>query len=210
MGKRPPDPPKPVFFVDECIAGRSLTERLIGDGYTVETHTTAGIARGTPDAEWIPVVAAKRWVILSKDKFDNENEREVITTVEATAFVLRHKKARSAEIIEIFAGAMPKICRSCAKRTRPLLGFISPSGAITYPMRPPVLLRPLCYDPLVVAGEQPRLGRRGGDEPDRPGVRIAKKTQRMSSTGTSLDTSRAIAKISDHGEADAAVSASNN
>jgi hypothetical protein len=134
LGKRRPEPPQPVIFLDECVAGEALAKALRARGLRVESHGTLGIIRGTPDLEWIPNVAKNGWVILSKDKFENTGERKIIEAVGAAVFVLRYRDGRTEDIVRIFGQVINNICRGCMTRTRPLLAFVRRSGEIKYEM----------------------------------------------------------------------------
>ena len=46
--------------------GRSLGRRLAAEGLRVVLHDDE-FDQGTPDQEWLPVVGARGWVVLTKD-----------------------------------------------------------------------------------------------------------------------------------------------
>src|SRR5450759_5020528 len=56
---------EPTFFVDASM-GRSLGRRLAAEGLRVVLHDDE-FEQGTPDQEWLPVVGARGWVVLTKD-----------------------------------------------------------------------------------------------------------------------------------------------
>lgn len=133
MGKRPPDSPKPRFYIDEANTTPLLVERLQAAGYEVETTLTLGL-RGTDDAEWIPQIAARGLVILTKDKRTRYNavEIEAYKRAEAAAFILTTGKQATRELIaEAFILALKKIVKLCGSHNRPLVATVSTSGEIT-------------------------------------------------------------------------------
>jgi|SRR5262245_12374278 len=77
-----------TFFIDECL-GRQLGEALRAAGWMVEFHHTH-FTEGTPDDEWIPVVAARGWVALTKDKAirRKQSERDKVMTTGLRVFTL--------------------------------------------------------------------------------------------------------------------------
>lgn len=60
-------PTAPVFFIDTSLGKRQVAEALINAGAHVEIHDDH-FATDAPDAEWLPAVAQRNWVILSKDE----------------------------------------------------------------------------------------------------------------------------------------------
>ena len=64
--RRPLDPP--AFFVDHCLGTEVVAERLRREGATVHVLVESGFDEATTDEAWLPIVAARGWVILTKDK----------------------------------------------------------------------------------------------------------------------------------------------
>jgi hypothetical protein len=59
-----PDPV--VWYLDENVCGRKLTDALRSAGAVVE-RATDHFERGTADGQWIPEVTRRGWVILTTD-----------------------------------------------------------------------------------------------------------------------------------------------
>lgn len=58
--------PRPTFYVDRCL-GKAVAAALREAGADVRLHDDH-FSQGEQDADWIPVVSAHGWVILTKDK----------------------------------------------------------------------------------------------------------------------------------------------
>src|SRR5687767_7315920 len=79
------DPPhEPVFFLNEDTSSKQVADALREAGATVILHRDI-FAPGTDDRLWIQQVAAKGWVILSRDRgiARNELERQAVTEAKA-------------------------------------------------------------------------------------------------------------------------------
>ena len=59
--------PKIVFFLDRCTNSRTLVTALTAVGAFVELHADH-FEDDISDEGWLPVVGAKRWVVLTNDK----------------------------------------------------------------------------------------------------------------------------------------------
>ena len=69
---------KPVFFTDNDL-GKTFPRMLRAAGIAVERHGDH-FAPDAPDAEWLPVVAARGWYVLSNDLGIHRKriEREIV------------------------------------------------------------------------------------------------------------------------------------
>jgi hypothetical protein len=59
-------PPETVFFTDRDL-GKQFPDALIANGLRVERHDQH-FAPDTPDEVWIPEVARRCWIALTRDK----------------------------------------------------------------------------------------------------------------------------------------------
>jgi hypothetical protein len=60
-------PPSLVYFVDRCLGRDVVPQAIVDAGFQVEIMNNH-FDHKTKDHEWIPEVAAKGWVIVTKDK----------------------------------------------------------------------------------------------------------------------------------------------
>ena len=120
-------PPDPVtFYVDECL-GRHVPGELTAAGYDVRPWYEH--FAGRDDAEWLPAIGERAWVLLTKDKDIRRRplEIEAILNARVRAFVLTATQLRREEQAAIFLRAMPKIHRIC-RRTGPFIFNITRMG----------------------------------------------------------------------------------
>ena len=76
-----------IFWVDRCLGVRIVPGRLRGAGISIRTYLDLYPQDpAVPDAQWIPDVTARGWIILTKDQAISRNPAELQ--------VLRRAKAR--------------------------------------------------------------------------------------------------------------------
>lgn len=86
---------------------------------------------GTPDIEWLPVVGAKRWIVLTKDANIRRRaiEIEAYLNARVRAFVLTASDLRREEQAALLIQVLPKIGRIC-HRSGPFIYNITRSGQL--------------------------------------------------------------------------------
>jgi len=67
--------PDPTYFVDRNL-GKAIVKTLREAGFSVEAHDDH-FPQKTPDTTWIPVVAQKGWIALTKDRQIAKNAAEI-------------------------------------------------------------------------------------------------------------------------------------
>ena len=79
---------KPVFFTDRDL-GKTFPRILREAGIATERHSDH-FAGETPDAEWLPVVAARGWYVLSNDLGIHRKriEREIVINAGTGLFLV--------------------------------------------------------------------------------------------------------------------------
>lgn len=85
---RPREPP--VFFIDQCLGTEKVAHRPRALGVDARVLIEEGFSEGSEDVDWLPVVAARGWAILTKDKRIRRRplERGAIGGSGAGAFIL--------------------------------------------------------------------------------------------------------------------------
>ena len=129
-------PDKPLsFFIDECLGRHDVADALTAAGAVVELHHQH-FAPGTPDAEWLPVVGSRGWIILTKDRHIRKRplEREAILASSARAFVLTAADLNGAEQAALLASTLPRIRRLC-RQPGSFVATITRSGIINILLR---------------------------------------------------------------------------
>ena len=124
--------PPLTYFVDECLGGRLLVDLLSATGAQVvlsRDHFPAG----TRDVDWLPIVGAKEWVVLTKDRHIRRRQLEIdaLTNARVRAFVLTAADLTGAEQAAVFVKALPRIERICRATRGPIIGAIGESGGIS-------------------------------------------------------------------------------
>jgi PIN like domain len=111
-----------TFFLDRASESKTLRKALQAIGARVEIHREFY----QPDADdqlWLPEVAAKGWVIISQDQF-NELEREAIRNAGGRAFLVVHGSATGEEQAAIVTGAMRRMLRMLKAVPAPFIARI--------------------------------------------------------------------------------------
>jgi predicted nuclease of predicted toxin-antitoxin system len=75
------------------------------------------------DVEWLPVIARREWVVLSKDQY-NWLERRAIKNAKGRAFLLVRGELSGKEQASIICKALPKILRMLDLTPRPFIAKI--------------------------------------------------------------------------------------
>ncbi len=111
----------PTFFLDECFAIPDLVEAL-------RPHVPVQIffdhfEPGTADQDWLPVVGANGWFVLTCDVQIRwrPHELEALERAGVGAFMVRAKGQRSAELVTAVVSAMPRMLKVARSRRRPFV-----------------------------------------------------------------------------------------
>jgi hypothetical protein len=128
---RPREPP--VFFIDHCLGTEKVAERLRRAGVEVRVLVEAGFREDAEDVAWLPVVAARGWAVLTKDKRIRRRaiEHEAIIASGAGAFVLAAGGLGGDAIAEAYARALPTMIRIWQARSRPFIATVTGQGKVT-------------------------------------------------------------------------------
>jgi hypothetical protein len=81
---------------------------------------------GAKDEDWLPVAAAKGWILFTKDdrwRF-RRAEKDILINANARAFVFVSKSARAHEIVETIMACLGKIARIIATEPAPFVAHI--------------------------------------------------------------------------------------
>jgi hypothetical protein len=86
-----------------------------------------------PDAEWLPTVGQRGWVILTKERQIRNNQVEIVKLFESGApcFSLTSADMTGAEMALAFIAAVPDVCRFLRKFTPPFVATITPVGKVS-------------------------------------------------------------------------------
>ena len=121
----------PTFFIDECLGGHHLSAVLRKEGVDVRLARSEFPA-GTRDADWLPIVGKRGWIVLTKDRHIRRRELELQALVNARvrAFVLTAADLTGPEQAAVFVRALPKMLRICQASKGPLIGAVGNKGGV--------------------------------------------------------------------------------
>lgn len=128
---RPREPP--VFFIDHCLGTENVAERLRQQGVDARVMIEEGFREDAEDVAWLPVVASRGWVILTKDKRIRRRaiEHDALVASGAGAFILVAGGLGGDAIADAFVRALPTMVRIWHTRTRPFLATVTAQGKVT-------------------------------------------------------------------------------
>jgi hypothetical protein len=121
-----------TFFLDHQIGRYQVAGVLRSAGANVEVHLDH-FPGDMPDVDWIPEVARRDWVLITKDQNIRRNplEREAYRSARLRGFVATGKDMNAQELGELLVRCLPGMTRRAAGRPGPLLIAISRSGVFT-------------------------------------------------------------------------------
>ncbi len=84
----------------------------------------------TPDHDWLPVVGAKGWIILTKDKRIRHNYLEIVGLLQSgtASFILTSGNVTGQEMADAYVRALPDMIRMLAKFPPPFVATVSKLG----------------------------------------------------------------------------------
>lgn len=119
---------RPTFYVDRCL-GKGVGQALRDAGARVEAHDDH-FAQAEADAAWIPEVARRGWVILTKDKNIRRRagEREAAVSASARIITLTSGNRRGAEMAALFVANLAGMEELAATQPAPFVAILGPGG----------------------------------------------------------------------------------
>jgi len=119
---------QPTLYVDECL-GRSIALRLQAEGHDAKPFDEFA---GKADVDFLPIVGAREWVLVTKDKNVRRNQLEVNAILNAgvRAFVVTATGLNHQQISDLVSRAMPKIVR-ISRQQGPFVYNITATGMMS-------------------------------------------------------------------------------
>jgi len=116
-------------LLDHQIGRYQVAEALRAAGAKVEVHLDH-FPGNTPDIDWIPEVARRAWVLITKDQNIRRNplERAAYESAKLRGFVATGKDMNAKELGDLLVRCLPGMVRRAAGRKGPLLFTISRTG----------------------------------------------------------------------------------
>jgi hypothetical protein len=121
-----------TFFLDHQIGRYQVAEALRAAGAKVEVHLDH-FPGDMPDIDWIPEVAKRGWVLITKDKNIRRNplERAAYEAAKLRGFVATGKNMNAKELGELLVSCLTGMTRRVAGRTGPLMFTVSRLGVLS-------------------------------------------------------------------------------
>lgn len=111
--------------------GRTIGRRLEAEGLRIELHDDH-FSQGTPDAEWLPVVGQRGWIVLTKDTRIRyrPNEKQALLAAGVRAFVFASGSLSGAEMSEAIVKALPKMLKLLTAHRRAFVARITAASDV--------------------------------------------------------------------------------
>ncbi len=121
-----------TFFLDYQIGRHVVADALRAAGAHVEVHIDH-FPMNAPDTEWIPQVAARDWVLITKDQHIHRNmlERETYRDAGLRGFVATGDNMSGPDLAALLVRCLPAMMRRVARQPGPLLFAISRYGVFS-------------------------------------------------------------------------------
>jgi hypothetical protein len=121
-----------TFFLDYQIGRYTVAEALRAAGANVEVHIEH-FEQSAPDVEWIPEVARRDWVLITKDENIRRNplERSAYEQSKSRGFVVTGKDMNGNDLAALLVRCLPGMARRVAGRPGPLLFTLTRQGTFS-------------------------------------------------------------------------------
>jgi hypothetical protein len=131
MPRRPPE--ALVYYLDANLDGPDLVGRLRAGGMPCEPHRDHSAPDERDDA-WIPRIASRGWVIVTRDFAIKRRptEREAWSRANATVLMIRGEKLSAEDMSRMLLGAHAhdRLDNYIAKRLSPMILYLNPDGRL--------------------------------------------------------------------------------
>src|SRR6266542_88736 len=111
-----------TFFLDRALESYALRDALKALGARVQMHRDH-FKEDADDVDWLPVIARREWVVLSKDQY-NWLERRAIKNAKGRAFLLVRGELSGEEQASVICKALPKMVRMIDLTPSPFIAKI--------------------------------------------------------------------------------------
>ena len=124
-------PPEIVFFVDRSLGKIDVPDALRAAGYRCECHDDHW-DQTTEDAVWLAGVAARKWVVLTKDERIRYRPLELETLEHARlrTFIMICGNVRGTDAARILLAAMPRILAVVDARRGPFIYYVYKNSTV--------------------------------------------------------------------------------
>jgi len=121
-----------VLFIDRCLGRFDVPDALRQAGALVEVHHDH-FSQDAKDQDWLPVVGANGWLVLTNDKKFRHNYVELVAMFkgDVKAFVLGGKDASGQKMGAIFVKALKQIFSLASRLDAPFIANVTSAGNVS-------------------------------------------------------------------------------
>jgi len=119
-----------TFFLDRALESYAVKNALEQLGARVRMHRE-DFEDDAADEVWLPIIARRGWVILSKDQY-NYLERMAIKNAKGRAFHLVRRNLPGEEMAAIICKALPRMLRILDHTAPPFIAKIYRDSSIDF------------------------------------------------------------------------------
>lgn len=121
----------PVLYLDRALGRHTVSVALRAAGLSVEIHDDH-FAQDAKDVDWLPDVAARGWVILTKDAAVARRplERDAIDAAAARVFAFSNANVSASAVAAGFLVAWPKMLELIESRAGPFIAVVHRDGRV--------------------------------------------------------------------------------
>ncbi len=123
--------PSPVLYLDRALGRHTVAVALRAAGLTVEIHDDH-FPQDAKDVDWLPAVAAKGWVVLTKDAAVARRpmERDAVETAGARVFAFSNANVPASAVAAGFLVAWPKMLALIDGSAGPFIAVVHRDGRV--------------------------------------------------------------------------------
>jgi predicted nuclease of predicted toxin-antitoxin system len=120
-----------TFFLDRCLGKKILASALRAVNLKIEVHDDH-FPPNARDVEWLPVVGARSWIVLTSDRRIRYRGPELaaLMTSRVRAFAFRSGNLTALKMGEIFLRALPRISALLNLNAGPFVASILQDGSV--------------------------------------------------------------------------------
>ncbi len=122
-----------ILYLDENLDNcQPIIEALMTAGVQYRRHRDFFL-RGAPDETWLPYVAERGWIVLTKDKRNryNEIERLAVRRYRVREFYFGSGNFNGTEMAQALLSAVSRMEELSRTYNAPIVGSITRSGFVT-------------------------------------------------------------------------------
>jgi hypothetical protein len=122
---------QPVFFIDRSLGRLDVPGVLRSAGYACELHDDH-FDQHTEDTAWLNSIAARKWIVLTKDERIRYRplELQALESAGLRAFIVISGNVRGVETAAILLKAMPRIMKAVSGQRGPFIYYVYKNSTV--------------------------------------------------------------------------------